>query len=408
MSEGEPAAALRAGAARDGAGSRGALLLRAYYVTSYTVGGVYLPFFPRWLEGRGMHGLELGVVCAATPAMGLVAPALFGVVADALSLRVGLLQLACAGTLVAFGSLASLVALSAPLGFWSLLAAALFISFFRSPMIMIADVVALERAPRFGTTYGRIRLWGSLGFLVTAQLASLWIDPRDPLEVPAVCTLGMATGFVASLTLPRKAEMPKKTDSRGMLRLLAEEDFRLLLVAVFLSQCGHAAYDTLFSIRLFDLGIPRPLIGLAWAIGTGAEVAMMAWSAPAFRSYPAPRLLAFAFAAASLRWVLLGVVTTSATILLLQPLHALSFGLVWIAAVSFVSHRFSNRSLATAQGLLVTSVGAGSIVGMLVWPPVYVRLGGAYVFGGAACFAAVAAAFAVALDRTARALSAAR
>jgi PPP family 3-phenylpropionic acid transporter len=363
------------------------------------MGGVYLPFFPAWLQGRGMFGLRLGVICAAAPAMNLVAPGIFGVAADALGIRVGLLQIACMGALLSFGALSALVALGVPLGFWSLLLVALFIAAFRSPMTMMGDVVALERAPTLGTTYGRIRLWGSLGFLASAQLASFWVDPRDGLALPLVCTLSLAATFAMSLALPKTAELPHRGDARGRLRLLSDQAFRLLLVAVFLGQCGHVAYDMCFTLRLLHLGVPRPIIGLAWALGTGSEVVMMAWSAPAFRSYPAPRLLGFALAAACVRWILLSVVRSSPVLLLLQPLHALSFGLMWLAAVSYTSQRFPPHSLATAQGALVTAVGAGNIVGMLIWGPMYARAGGAWVFAGAAGFAALAAGFALALDR---------
>ncbi len=377
----------------------GKLLLRTYYVASFAVGGVYLPFFPRWLEGRGVNGFELGVICAAAPAMNLVAPGLFGVAADVLGLRVGLLQVSCAGALVSFGALAALAARAAPLGFWTILTAALFVATFRAPMVLMADVVALERAPQLGTTYGRIRLWGSLGFLGAALLSSFCVDPRDALPIPLVCTLSLAAGFAASLALPRTTEMPRRGDPRAMLRVLGDESFRLLLVAAFLGQCGHVAYDMCFSLRLFDLGVPRPVIGAAWAIGTGAEVLLMAWSAPAFRSYPAPRLLAFALVGAAFRWILLSFVRWGPMLLLLQPLHALSFGLTWLASVSYTAQRFAARSLPTAQALLVTAVGAGSIVGMLIWGPVYAREGGAWVFGGAAAFALLASVFALALDR---------
>jgi PPP family 3-phenylpropionic acid transporter len=376
--------------------------LRGYFVASYAVGGVYLPFFPRWLEGRGIFGLRLGVICAAAPAMGLFAPAAFGVVADYLAIRVGILQMASAGALAAFGTLAVMTALHAPLHFHVIFLVALAFALFRSPMLLMADVVAIERAPKLGTTYGRIRLWGSLGFLGAALLGSLWVDPRASLPLPVACSAALAAGFATSLALPRRAEMPRRGDRRGIVRLLAEEDFRLLLIAAFLGQCGHVAYDMCFTLHLLDLGVPRLLVGFAWAIGTGAEAILMGWSAPAFRSFRAPRLLAIALAGAATRWVLLSFVQSSTTLLLLQPLHALSFGLVWLSAVSYTSQRFSSHSLATAQGLLVTAVGAGSIVGMLLWGSLYARAGGTGVFAGAACFAVVASAFAIALDRKVR------
>jgi PPP family 3-phenylpropionic acid transporter len=125
----------------------------------------------------------------------------------------------------------------------------------------------------------------------------------------------------------------------------------------------------------------------------------MAWSTPAFSAFSAPRLLAFGLAIASVRWLLLAFLRTTASILLFQPLHALSFGLVWLAAVSYAARRFPSHCLATAQGLFGTAVGAGSIVGMLLWGLVYQRAGGSSMFLGAACVSACAFACAVALAR---------
>ncbi|HZU85592.1 MAG TPA: MFS transporter, partial [Polyangiaceae bacterium] len=139
--------------------ARGTLSLRLYYVMSCGIGGVYLPFFPRWLEARGMVGLRLGLIAAAAPAMSVVAPTAFGALADALKLRGGLLQAACAGALLTFGALTLAAAAGAPIGFGALLLVALAFALFRAPMGFIADVVAIELAPRAGTTYGRLRLW---------------------------------------------------------------------------------------------------------------------------------------------------------------------------------------------------------------------------------------------------------
>jgi PPP family 3-phenylpropionic acid transporter len=354
-----------------------------------------------------MFGLKLGAICAAGPAMGLLAPTLFGIAADGLDIRVGLLQIACGGALFAFASLAVAMGFGVPLGFGGLLFAALAIALFRTPMSLMADVLALERAPRTGTTYGRFRLWGSVGFLTATLLAGLWVDPRGALVFPIVCSSALALGFVSSLALPRHAELPDRGDGEGLARLLRDGPLRMLLVATFLGQCGHVAYDMGFSIYLFDLGVPRGWVGVAWALGTGSEVLLMAWSAPVFRRFADPSLLAFGLAAGAARWVLLTVVRSPGLILLLQPLHALSFGLVWLAAVSYTARRYPSRSLATAQGLFVTAVGTGSITGMLLWGPVYQRGGGSFMFAGAACFSACAAVVAVALDRKTRAETAA-
>ena len=99
----------------------------------------------------------------------------------------------------------------------------------------------------------------------------------------------------------------------------------------------------------------------------------------------------------------LAAIRSPPILFVLQPLHAVSFGLVWLAQVTYASRRFPPQLLATAQGLFATAFGLGSAVGMVMWGVVYQRGGSAFMFAGAAFFAVCASAFAVALDRRVRA-----
>jgi MFS transporter, PPP family, 3-phenylpropionic acid transporter len=381
---------------------RGTLAIRLYYVAAVAVGGVYLPFFPAWLEGRGIHGIRLGIIAAAAPGVGVLAPTAFGTLADALRVRAGLLQLACAGALLTFALLAAAAAAGLSLGFGVLFATAVVFAVFRSPMSLLADVVALEVAPLAKTTYGRLRLWGSLGFMVAVPLATHWVDPRDRTAFPVAMTGLAAATLLASLRLPRRTPLPSRAARRGARHLWAEPDFRRFLIAVFLGQCGHSAYDLCFSLHLYDLHVSPTSFWLAWDIGTAAEVLVMAYSAPLFRTFSPLSLFAVALGAASFRWAATAFVRCPGLLMCLQPLHGLSFGLAWLAALAFTSRRFPGHSLATAQGLFATAMGAGSVVGMVTWGPVFHRGGGAMAFGGAACLSAAACAFAVALERRVR------
>jgi PPP family 3-phenylpropionic acid transporter len=376
---------------------RGSVSLRVYYLAAFAAGGLYLPFFPRWLEARGMRGIELGLIAAAAPAMGVLAPAAIGTLADAVGLRGGLLQVACAGALVSWGSLTLAAACGAPLGFATLLVAALAFALFRSPMTLIADVTALEAARSAGTSYGRMRLWGSLGFAGAVLLGGRFVDPARLVTFPVVTTATLFAALLASLPIPSRAELPHRGNRRGALELLAVPDFRTFLAAAFLGQCAHAGYDLCFTLHLVDLGVPTATIGVAWAVGTACEVALMALAGPAFRAFPPALLLAFALGSASLRWAALATVRSPSALLALQPLHALSFGLMWLSAVNFAAQRASPGSLGAAQGLLVTAFGSGSVCGMILWGPAYQRGGGPLVFASTACVAACAAALATVL-----------
>src|ERR1022692_2588874 len=176
--------------------------LRIYYVAAFAVVGVSVPFFPRWLEARGMHGVELGLIVAASPAMGLLAPFAFGAASDALGLRGGLLRIACLGALISWGSLTTAAAAGSSLGFPTLLLAALTFAWFRSPMILVADVTALEGAHLAGTSYGKLRLWGSLGFLGAVVLAARFVDPNERMALPLATSVALLAALLASLGIP--------------------------------------------------------------------------------------------------------------------------------------------------------------------------------------------------------------
>ncbi len=143
------------------------LPLAFYYFAFFAALGVYAPFFPRWLEARGVTGLRMGAVAALIPAMGVVGPPVFGLAADALGLRRQILRLASAGAAISLGLVAAAGAAGRGLSYAELFAAVLVFAVFRSPMIMMADVVTMGRARAAATTYRKLSASGGRwGFLL--------------------------------------------------------------------------------------------------------------------------------------------------------------------------------------------------------------------------------------------------
>lgn len=387
--------------------------------------GVYLPLFPSWLEAREVRGLAMGAIAATFPAMGLVAPPVFGLLADSLGVRVWLIRASCAGACAVFSLLALSSALGHSLGFVGLFTAALAFSFFRSPMFTMADVVALDTSQRAGIAYGRLRLWGSLGFALTAALAGAFVDPVRPLPFPATIASALLVAFALSWMLPAHGEGPSLRLNRrrparaegdegaarapaaaGSVRqraraLLESRDFRLFLAASFLAQSANSSYDLCYTLHLRDVGFPESLVGVAWAVGVAGEIALMASSGPLLRRFSPPALLAFAFAGASLRWALLSTVRWWPALIAIQPLHAVSFAMMWVASLAYTKDRAPSEILATAQGLFSASAGAGSVIGMLTWGELYKRGGGTLTFGIASITALAAFVLAVSFARSA-------
>lgn len=369
---------------------RGLVALRLYYFAGFAALGAYAPFFPRWLEARGVSGLSMGAVAALLPALGVLGPPAAGLVADALGLRGSILRLACAGACLSMGGLGLAGALGAELTFAVIFAAMLVYAAFRSPMVMLADVVAMERAPAAGTTYGALRLWGSIGFLAAAALTGRALDVRAPGPLPLLIAALLGVTLLAAWPLPAKPDPRRLPVLREARALLAAPDFRAFLGACFLAQIAHSGHDLCLSLHLRDRGASDATAGLGWAIGVIVEVFLMARAERLVARFGAPRLVVFALGGATVRWVLLATVTSLPVLLALQPLHAVSFALWWVAALAHVKARAPAGALATAQGLYSATLGAGSVAGMLAWGAVYRRAGGVVVFGAAAIIAAVA------------------
>jgi len=353
--------------------------LRLYYATSFAALGAYIPYFPAWLALQGFVGLRMSAITALLPAMSIVAPPLFGLLADRFGMRTSLLRVASGGAFLAFAAVFALSASGAPPPFLPLFLAVMAFALFRSPMVLLADVVALEQS----ANYGRLRLWGSLGFLGMALAAGRWLDGAATVGIPATIALALLLAFLSATRLPAQPPAPGRPVWTLAGALLRSPDFAWFLCAAFLWLGAHAGYDLCITLHLRDLGASGTLIGAAWALATLVEVLWMAASARALRIWSPARLFGVGLTAATVRWLLLGSIQSLPVLLALQPLHALSFGVVWIAATAHLKER-SREALATAQGLFSAALSCGGVLGMLTWGQLYQRAGGAAVFRGCA------------------------
>lgn len=382
--------------------------LRLYYLTTFAAVGAYYPFFPRWLEARGIEGLAMGAIMALAPALGVVSPPLVGFLADALSLRGSLLRVCCVGACLSMAALAATCAVLGAPGFGVIFPAVLAYAAFRAPMGMIADVVTLESAHREGTTYGRVRAWGSVGFLLGAFGTGRFLDVERAVAFPALIAGLLAVSIVSAWTLPAKSHGPRLPVAGEAQALLLSPDFALFLITNLVGQAGHVSYDLCFSLYLRDLHGSPLWIGGAWSLGTLAEVVLMTFAGPLLARFGSRRLMIVAFFGASMRWLIVAHVQSLPLLLALQPLHALTFGVWWISSVAYVRERAPAHALATAQGLFTAAGAVGAVAGMLTWGALYRRAGGSTTFEAASLVSFTAGILAVAWGRQARAVPVAR
>ncbi len=356
----------------------------AYYFMYLGALGIFVPFVSLYLAGAGWAPARTTQVMALGPLAGMLVPPLVGLVADWRRARVWLLRSATAAT--ALVSLGFVVAQPSTILIVTTMAG---FAFFRAPLLSLVDAAALELSARTGAHYGRFRVWGSLGFLVAA-LGAGWLHDRwGAGRVMAGCTVGMGLAVLASLALPAPPVEERPRILREWRRMLVKPALWLFLSAALLGQAAGAAYDSGFSLHLRALGFDGRFVGQAWAVGVGAEIVLMALSGILLAKIGAARLFALGTATGAARWFLLGRARSATAILALQPLHGVTFGLTYVAAVHLAQARGPTAPTA-AQGLYATAMMAGSLVGMSVAGALLGRWGGQAMFdvaGGVALLA---------------------
>lgn len=351
--------------------------------------GLFLPFFPLYLERLGLAPTAITATTALGPAMGLIAPPLVGLLADALRRRIWVLRAISVGACLAFAAFL----LAGPHRVALTVAIAAF-SFFRSPLWALTDAAALEAVRVHGGSYGRVRVWGSIGFLGAVLGGGALLERAGPAAVMSACGAGLLGAAGCAFRLPAPPPPSRRSVLATWLELLRGRDVWLFLLAVAVGQMGAAAYDSCYSLHLARLGLGGGATGGLWAIGVSAEIALLHWSLPLLERFGPYRMLIFAYATGVVRWGLIAHATHPAVLVALQPLHAITFGVYYVAAVSIVRDRAAPEVATAAQGLLGAATAVGSVIGMPLAGALLERGGGRATFQGAAALAALATALA--------------
>ena len=319
--------------------------LALFYATTFFVIGVYMPFWPAWLSGKGLGPTEIGILLSITTWTRVIAGPLVAQATDRLGRRkpflVGLaLMTLCsfwlytqAGNFFTFATVAFLLGCSF------------------SPMIPLAETTTLMITKDRGLDYGRIRLWGSITFIAASWGGGLWLAGRSEDAVIPLILVGCVSIVCSCFLLP-DVRISKPTNTKAPIRrLLTSPIFILFLASAGLIQGSHAAFYGFSTIHWQAVGLSEGKIGLLWAEGVAAEVLLFAFSGAVLRRTGIVGLLLIGASAATIRWTATCFVTDFIGLALTQLLHALTFGATHIASLNFIQRAAPAGSTATAQAL---------------------------------------------------------
>jgi PPP family 3-phenylpropionic acid transporter len=359
--------------------------LRWLYFLYYASVGTFLSYFAPYLRGLGFSGEEIGAVTFAQQAVAAPAALVWGGIADRLGAPARALSFCSAGMLLAISGLPFA---RTPAQVGAVLVLSALFSGAVVPLVDSTTVETIRRQP--GPSYARTRLWGSVGFVITAQGLGLLLAARG--DRPAdrampFAYLGCVAGFtLLAQALPPMQAHPRRPHWRDALLLLRERRLLFLLAICAAHWTACAPYHLLFGVLVRDLGLPSSVTGAGLAAGVTAELfALLAFPA-LLRRFSLRALFASAFAGSALRWALLARVHGPLPLVTLQLFHALSFGLFWGCSVEGMQRVVPVPLRATGQALFSALVFfGGNALGYALSGAGYGRFGSAApLYSGAA------------------------
>jgi MFS transporter, PPP family, 3-phenylpropionic acid transporter len=357
--------------------------LASVYAVYFAVLGAFVPYWSLYLHARQFSPADIGILLAIPTLTKIIVPNIWGYIADKTGQYKSIILVGV------FGALASFVFIYWAQGFIALIVVMTLYSAFWNAILPQFEALTLHSLAQQAHRYTRIRLWGSLGFIALVLGLGCLFDQISIVNLPVILILLIIVLGAVCLRLPaaqvhRALHVPLTLKS-----VMRQPNVWRFFLATLLYQASHGIYYGFYSIYLHEHGYSATLIGALWTLGVAAEIALF-WWIPAFipRLNLAKTALICMLVAAG-RWALIGFTVDMLTcLILLQILHAITFGLFHASSVQYIRQSFGPTLQGQGQALYgAIGYGAGGALGLwlcgVLWQ---VHSKWAFMFAVAAAF----------------------
>lgn len=359
--------------------------LSGYYFFYFAFVGAFSPYFGLYLQSLNFSAWDIGLLMSQMQLMRLLGPNVWGWLADRGAKRIPIVRLAGMVSLLGFSAFFWLDRLA------GMMVAMAILAFFWSAALPLMEALTFDHLRDQQGRYSRVRLWGSVGFIVAVMGTGRMLDWAPLSSVLWICW-GILVGIVGvALSVPDVSARKHPEDSPGLGDILRQPRVRALLGACFAMSAAHGAFYVFYSIHLADHGYSKTDVGLLWSLGVVAEIFVFLFMARLSRRYSLRAILLASFAAAVFRFVLIGWGVESLLLTVLaQLMHGLTFGAYHASAIAAVNQWFPGRAQARGQAIYSSlSFGAGGLLGGLVSGWTWDWIGAAWTYTLSSAFAVV-------------------
>lgn len=336
--------------------------LSGFYWFYFASLGVIVPFWSLYLSSLGFDAQSIGELMAILMATKIVAPYLWSWIADHTGHSMKIIRIASVISSVAF------TGVFFDSSFWWLVAVMLLFSFFWNATLPQFEANTMNHLGADTHKYSVVRLWGSLGFVVSVIIIGSMLDEFGYQLVPISVFILYVLISVFSFLVEDAPQKHPHVEHVSIIKVLKQPHVIALLVICFLMQMSHGPYYTFYSIYLKEFNYSSNTLGWLWALGVIAEIILFMFMHKLMPKYSPRVLLMIALLLTTLRWLLIGhYIDTLWIVIFAQCLHAASFGLYHAVGIELFHRNFKGKLQGRGQALYsAVSFGAGGAVGTLI------------------------------------------
>jgi PPP family 3-phenylpropionic acid transporter len=352
-----------------------ALFLFVYYAFM----GTLTTYAPLYFAFHGVSAAEVGILMSLVQAMRIVGPTLWGWVADHTSRRVLVLRMTALGALAAFSGIA------AGRSYAHFFLAMVCLNLFTSAQAPLTEALMLAEMRGDTSRYGRVRLWGSLGFIAAVMAAGFLLDRLGVAALPWLAGAVLLLVLGAALRIREAPRAGAPHASPPLLQVLRKPAVIAFFAQAALMVAAHTSLYAFYSLYLERAGYGKAVTGAMWSLGVLAEVVFFYFQAGAMRRVGVRAMMMASFAVAVLRFAMIGFgAGWLALLVLAQLLHAFTFAAHHCASITAMQRWFGGPLQARGQALFMSiAYGIGGSCGGLFMSWCWESLGPRSVYGAA-------------------------
>jgi len=337
-------------------------LARFYFVYYFFV-GLFTPYWGLYLQSLQFDALQIGILLSLFQFSRIFAPNFWGWLADHTEERAEWIRFTAFVGVIGFCGI-----------FWantfaSMLLIMMAMSIFTSSTLPLAESLTLAHlaAHKGDSSYSRIRLWGSIGFICAAFFLGFIIDQLSINSVVWALLITQAAIFISSTSIPEKKIKPEDTIRRPIISVIKNPQVMFLLVGCALMVSSHGLLYNFYSIFLKSNNYSNFMIGSLWSIGVICEIFIFLLMPKILKAINVRQVILISLAFAVIRFYLIGAYVDHLIILIFaQILHAATFGSFHVASIHIVEHFFNKDHHARGQSLYNSiTYGVGGAIGGL-------------------------------------------